>query len=72
MGFSFSGSFSFILAEKLKALKTNLKSWNKELFSNDSVRKELALNQVVFWEETSVLTLEEQNAKKQAKKEYKK
>lgn len=72
MGFSFSGSFSFILAEKLKSLKTNLKSWNKELFSNVSVRKELALNQVVFWEETSVLTLEEQNAKKQAKKEYKK
>nr|CAN81036.1 hypothetical protein VITISV_011009 [Vitis vinifera] len=71
LGFSFSGSFSFILAEKLKALKTNLKSWNKELFSNVSVRKELALNQVVFWEETSVLTLEEQNAKKQTKKEYK-
>ena len=31
-GLNFFGSFSFILAEKLKALKGILKSWNKEVF----------------------------------------
>ncbi|RVW92610.1 hypothetical protein CK203_039397 [Vitis vinifera] len=31
-GFNFSGSYSFILTEKLKALKTNLKIWNKDVF----------------------------------------
>ena len=30
--FNFSGSYSFILTEKLKALKTNLKIWNKDVF----------------------------------------
>ncbi|RVX06887.1 Histone-lysine N-methyltransferase, H3 lysine-9 specific SUVH4 [Vitis vinifera] len=44
----------------------------ENMWLKEEVRKELALNQVVFWEETSVLTLEEQNAKKQTKKEYKK
>ena len=29
----FSGSFSFILASKLKALKGILRAWNKEVFS---------------------------------------
>ncbi|KAL6347606.1 hypothetical protein AAG906_026134 [Vitis piasezkii] len=31
-GFNFSRSYSFILTEKLKALKTNLKIWNKDVF----------------------------------------
>ena len=31
-GLNFSGSFSFILAAKLKALKDILKSWNREVF----------------------------------------
>ncbi|RVX14661.1 hypothetical protein CK203_011960 [Vitis vinifera] len=42
------GTFSFILVEKLKALKATLKRWNKEISSNVTTRKELALSQVVF------------------------
>ena len=34
-GLRFSGSFSFILAEKLKALKVILKSWNKDVFGKE-------------------------------------
>lgn len=48
MGFHFKGTFSFILVEKLKALKATLKRWNKEISSNVTTRKELALSQVVF------------------------
>ena len=42
-GFDFSGSCSFVLAEKLKALKTNLKIWNKDVFGKIGVNKTLAL-----------------------------
>ena len=47
-GLRFSGSFSFILAEKLKALKVILKSWNKEVFGKVGVNKKLALDKVDF------------------------
>ena len=65
-GFNIRGSYSFILIEKLKALKANLKRWNKKVFGNVTVNKELALNQVAFWdaeEGTGVLSLEEQFAR---------
>ena len=65
-GFNIRGSYSFILIEKLKALKANLKRWNKKVFGNVTVNKELALNQVAFWdaeEGTRVLYLEEQFAR---------
>ena len=65
-GFNIRGSYSFILIEKLKALKANLKRWNKKVFGNVTVNKELALNQVAFWdaeEGTRVLSLEEQFAR---------
>jgi len=32
--YSFQGSPSFVLAQKLKALKVDLKSWNEQLFGN--------------------------------------
>ena len=47
-GLRFSGSFSFILAEKLKALKVILKTWNKDVFGNKRVNKRLALDKVAF------------------------
>ena len=38
-GLSFRGSYSFILAQNLKALKTNIKVWNEEVFGRvDTVR----------------------------------
>jgi hypothetical protein len=38
--FSFQGSPSFVLAQKLKALKVDLKLWNEQVFENvDSLQK---------------------------------
>ena len=45
----FNGSFSFILVEKLKALKAILKYWNKDVFGKVGVNKKLALDKVGFW-----------------------
>ena len=38
-GYSFEGSPSFILAQKLKALKADLKRWNREEFCDLAFRK---------------------------------
>ena len=48
MEFRFRSSRSFILAEKLKSPKANLKEQNEELFGNVPVRKNLAFTQVGF------------------------
>lgn len=50
MRFSVRGSYRFILAEVLKMMKFNLKSWNKEDFGNVAIRKYLALSYVSFWD----------------------
>ncbi|RVW91675.1 LINE-1 reverse transcriptase-like [Vitis vinifera] len=74
-GLRFSGSFSFILAEKLKALKVILKSWNKEVFGKVGVNKKLALDKVDFWdnqEKGRVLSMEELEARKEAKENFEK
>ena len=47
-GFNFNGSCSLILAAKLKALKTNLKIWNNDVFGKVGVNKSLALDKVSF------------------------
>lgn len=39
MGYDFRGAYSFILVVKLKALKSNWKKRNKELFDNFIMRK---------------------------------
>ena len=54
-GFNFSGSYSFILIEKLKALKNNLKIWNKEVFEKVGVNKRLAVDRVSFWNDQEQL-----------------
>ena len=38
-GIQVSGSASYILREKLKALKPFLKNWNREVFSQITVKK---------------------------------
>ena len=43
-GLSFSGSTSFVLATKLKALKPLLRDWNRLDFGKVEVNKALALN----------------------------
>ena len=47
----FSGSFSFVLASKLKALKGILKGWNKEALGRVETKKKEALRRVVFWDD---------------------
>ena len=43
-GIQVNGSASFILAEKLKALKPILRSWNKEVFGKVETKKQNAWN----------------------------
>ncbi|RVX14296.1 Transposon TX1 uncharacterized 149 kDa protein [Vitis vinifera] len=71
----FNGSFSFILVEKLKALKAILKSWNKDVFGKVGVNKKLALDKVAFWdaqEKLRPLSMEELEARKEAKRDFEK
>ena len=48
-GYSAQGSFSHILVAKLKALKQDLKVWNKDVFGNVSTQKLTALSQLGQW-----------------------
>ena len=74
-GVSFNGSASFILAEKIKVLKVKLKEWNRDSFGRIELRKNAALEQVQIWdarEKISRLNLEELEARKEAREDYKK
>ncbi|KAJ9695145.1 hypothetical protein PVL29_010576 [Vitis rotundifolia] len=67
------GSASYRLATKLKKLKQNLKTWNREVFGRLECNKAEALQKVEFWdleEMERILTEEETNRKKEAKEEY--
>ena len=46
-GYSFEGSPSFILAQKLKALKADLKRWNREEFGDLAFRKKNKLTELM-------------------------
>ena len=46
-GYSFMGSLSFVLAQKLKALKQDLKKWNKEEFGDLAFRKKCLLAELM-------------------------
>ena len=70
----FHGSFSYIIAAKLKALKGILKSWNMEVFGRVEVKKKEALQRVSFWDDREMqreLALEEREERTMAKEEYK-
>ncbi|RVW65596.1 putative ribonuclease H protein [Vitis vinifera] len=74
-GFNYNGSYSFILTEKLKALKIKLKEWNSEVFGRIEVNKRLALDKVSHWdiqEQLRVLNDWELEARKEAKEDFKK
>ena len=56
-------------------MKSNLKKWNRDVFGRVEYRKNLALDQMEFWdakEKTNKLSLEEMEAKREAREEYKK
>ena len=71
---NFTGTSSFILDAKLRALKNILKNWNKEEFGLIETKKGEALRQVVYWDEKEkclALNLEEWEARKEARESYK-
>ena len=73
MGYDFRGAYSFILVVKLKALKSNWKKRNKELFDNFIMRKQMTFNNVLFWdtkERVGVLSQEEVVARRVAREVY--
>ena len=70
----FSGSFSFVLASKLKVLKGILRAWNKEVFGRVDLKKE-ASSRISFWddvEKEKELSLEEVEEREKAREDYKK
>ena len=70
---SVSGRASYKLATKLKAIKQNLKVWNREVFGNLESNKLAALQQVDYWDQVESersLTEEEFSSKKEAKEGY--
>ena len=69
------GKASFRLAAKLKELKQKIKSWNRDVFGRLECNKNLALQQVEFWdlvESERNLLEEETKLKNEAKENYKK
>ncbi|RVW36583.1 LINE-1 retrotransposable element ORF2 protein [Vitis vinifera] len=74
-GFNYSGSYSFILTEKSKALKIKLKEWNSEVFGKVGVNKGLALDKVSYWdnqEQLRALNEQELEAREETREEFKK
>ena len=49
--FEFRGTHSYVLVEKMKALKAKIKEWNKEVFGCVDEQKKFALNKVAHWDE---------------------
>ena len=71
----FSGSFSFVLASKVKVLKGILRVWNKEVFGKVDLQKKEALSRISFWddlEKEKALSLEETEEREKAREEFKK
>ncbi|RVW97150.1 hypothetical protein CK203_030078 [Vitis vinifera] len=59
----------------LKVVKTMLKEWNRDVFGRVEYRKNVALDQMQFWdakEKINRLTVEEMEARREAREEYKK
>ena len=69
----FYGSFSFILSAKLKALKSFLKVWNREVYGKVENNKKDALRRISFWddrEKVRGLGLEEVEDRVKAKDDF--
>ena len=49
-GYSVEGYNSYCIAEKLKALKKDLKNWNKEVVGNVSFNRAEAFSRLQRWE----------------------
>ena len=74
-GVSSRGSGSYVISRKLKEVKSLLKVWNRDCFGRLEGNKKLTLSQVENWdrvEEVRELTMEETEAKKEAKDSFEK
>ncbi|RVW39404.1 hypothetical protein CK203_099504 [Vitis vinifera] len=74
-GYSVEGYSSHCIAEKLKALKKDLKKWNKEVVGNVSFNRAEAFSRLQRWEakeNENTLTPEDLEAKNLDLEEYKK
>nr|CAN79448.1 hypothetical protein VITISV_004425 [Vitis vinifera] len=74
-GYSVEGYSSHCIAEKLKALKKDLKIWNKEVVGNVSSNRAEAFARLQCWEakeKENPLNLEDMEAKNLALEDYKK
>ncbi|RVW52742.1 hypothetical protein CK203_091169 [Vitis vinifera] len=74
-GYSVEGYSSHCIAEKLKALKKDLKKWNKEVVGNVSFNRAEAFSRLQQWEakeNENALTPEDLEAKNLDLEEYKK
>ena len=72
--FEVEGSSRFVLMEKLKALKCNLKSWNKEVFRRVEERKKAALKALAHWDNVEAqrpFSVGEKKVKVKASDEFK-
>ncbi|RVW84973.1 hypothetical protein CK203_037668 [Vitis vinifera] len=72
-GMSVSGRASYKLATKLKVIKQNLKTWNREVFGSLESNKLVALQQVEYWDQVESerrLIEEETSIKKETKEGY--
>ena len=50
-GLVFRWSKSYYLSEKLKALKGNMRGWNKDVFGRVEENKKVALKKVAYWDD---------------------
>ena len=74
-GYSVVESTNHCLAEKLKALKRDLRRWNKEVFGHVSTKKSEALPRIRLWdsnESFNPLSSEEAKARLGDLEKYKK
>ena len=49
--FEFRGTYSYVLMEKMRALKVKLKAWNKEVFGTMEEQKKSTLKKVALWDD---------------------
>ena len=53
--YEISGPGSFVLTEKMKALKCKLRTWNKVFFGRVEERKKATLKNMEVWDSTNVI-----------------
>ena len=73
--FEFRGTSNYVLMEKIKALKSKLKIWKKEVFGRVEENKKNALSKVAAWDELEnqrSLSLAEAEARLSAMEDFKK